>query len=111
MYLPTNDFEWTTNNGTKTFCFVLFKDFVLFGGEAMFHQKAYVNQYNLTLHSTTNPQYRITHGQTMCFLSVSGGIVGNYVIVASFFEAALNCEVYLNFLANCLSILLENFIM
>lgn len=84
-----------------------FFDYVLFGDEATFHRNGSVNRHNFHYYSTSNPYHIVTHSQTRWSLNVWGGIVGNHVVGPYFFEDHLNGEMYLDFIANQLPILLE----
>lgn len=86
-----------------------FLDIVLFSDECSFHNDGMVNRHNFHFYSDVNPQYfRTIDRQHRWSVNVWGGILGTYVIGPHFFDAYLNGEIFLYFLLNDLSNLLED---
>lgn len=111
--LEANDFnsrrefcEWSINKVQEQRDFF---EYVLFSDEATFHRNGNVNKHNLHYYATENPHFtRSVDNQHRWSLNVWGGIVGSYVIGPHFFEGRVNGDIYLDFLRNGLSDLLEN---
>ncbi|ERL96108.1 hypothetical protein D910_01051, partial [Dendroctonus ponderosae] len=81
---------------------------VLFSDECTFHNNGLVNRHNFHYYSDLNPRsYSVMKNQNRWSVNVWGGILGQYLIGSYFFVGHLNGLMFLEFLINHLSILLE----
>lgn len=82
---------------------------VLFSNEATFKSNALVNRHNMHYYATENPRWmREIDRQSRWSLNVWAGIINNKLIGPYFFEGILTGQMYLEFLATELPVLLED---
>jgi hypothetical protein len=74
---------------------------ILFSDEATFRSDSIVNRHNMHYWSIDNPHWvRHVDHQVRWSINVWGGIIGEHVLGPHFFEGHLNGQMYLKFLRN-----------
>jgi hypothetical protein len=75
---------------------------ILFSNEATFGSDSIVNRHNMHYWSIDNPHWvrHVVDHQVRWSINVWGGIIGEHVLGPHFFEGRLNGQMYLEFLRN-----------